>query len=112
MGKKIILDTKKGVCYVCDRTTNTELHHIFYGRKYRRIADEEGMVVYLCPACHRGTDGVHGKNGHALDYTLKEMAQEEWERLFIERYPYKRHAKDAAREAWLRLFGKNYIQEE
>lgn len=29
----------------------------------------------LCPDCHRGTNGVHGKNGHILDLKLKLKVQ-------------------------------------
>jgi len=25
----------------------------------------------LCGECHRGTNGIHGKNGHILDLELK-----------------------------------------
>ena len=104
-----ILGTKKGTCFVCGRVCGTHLHHIFYGAKQRRIADKEGLVVYLCPDCHEGTYGVHGKNGSELNYSLKEIAQETWEANYKKSYPYKNHADEAAREAFIRLFGKNYL---
>ena len=104
-----ILTTKKGECYVCGRIGFTELHHIYYGQKQRRISDREGLVVYLCPECHKGTRGVHGRDGAQLGYSLKEIAQEAWEMKYKEAYPYKNHAEEAAREAFIRMMGKNYL---
>lgn len=103
-----ILSTQKGICFVCGRQCKTHLHHIFYG-KNRKIADREGLTCYLCPECHEGTEGVHGKNGSALNYTLKELAQEAWELKFKESYPYENHADEAAREAFIRMIGRNYL---
>ena len=104
-----ILDTTKNECFVCGRIGRTELHHIFYGAGRRPIADREGLVVYLCPNCHKGDSGVHGKNGAKLNFTLKEVAQEAWEEKYKKSYPYKNHADEAAREAFIRLMGRNYL---
>lgn len=104
-----ILNTQKGVCFVCGRICRTHLHHIFFGAKQRKIADREGLTCYLCPDCHEGTEGVHGKNGGPLNYSLKEIAQEEWERRYKENYPYKNHADECAREAFIRMMGRNYL---
>ena len=104
-----ILNTTNGICYVCGREGYTELHHCFFGGGRRKIADREGLTCYLCPDCHRGTNGVHGKNGERLNYSLKEIAQEAWEAKFKESYPYENHADDAAREAFIRMMGRNYL---
>lgn len=104
-----ILDTTRGVCFVCGNIGHTDLHHCFFGNKHRKIADREGLTCYLCIECHKGTKGVHGKNGHPLDIMLKQIAQEEWELRYKERYPYKNHADEAAREAWLQMMGRNYL---
>lgn len=63
----------------------------------------------LCHEHHQGTNGVHGKNGAELGDMLKIIAQKTWEQNYIEKYPYKNHAEDAAREAWIRLFGHSYL---
>ena len=81
----------------------------FFGRGRRKISDREGLIVYLCPYCHRGDKGVHGKNGAKLNYTLKEVAQEAWEDNYKKSYPYKNHADEAAREAFIRMMGRNYL---
>lgn len=103
------MNTQKGVCFWCDRIAPTQLHHIFFGNGLRKISDREGLTVYLCPDCHEGTYGVHGKYGKTLNYTLKEMAQEEWERRYLERYPYKNHAEMAAREEFRRMMGRSWL---
>lgn len=104
-----IMNTEPGTCFVCDTKCVTELHHVFFGRGRRKISDREGLVVYLCPLCHRGTNGVHGKNGYKLNITLKEIAQETWEEKYKETYPFKNHADEAAREAFIRMMGRNWL---
>lgn len=104
-----ILSTEKNICYACGRfVRHPHLHHIFFG-KNRKISDKEGLTCYLCENCHKGTYGVHGREGHDLDVQLKEDAQEAWELKFKESYPYENHADEAAREAFIQLLGKNYL---
>lgn len=91
-----ILTTNKDTCYVCQRTTYTELHHICYGNGLRKVSDRLGLVVYLCPECHRGTNGVHGKNGKNLSLDLKQIAQHTFE-------------ETHSREEWMREIGRNYL---
>ena len=96
-----ILTTNKETCYVCQRSLDAygmrpEVHHIFYGHGLRNVSDRLGLVVYLCPECHRGTNGVHGKNGKALNYDLKQIAQHTYE-------------ETHNREEWMKEIGKNYL---
>ena len=44
---------KSGVCYICGRHGNTEIHHVFEGNGRRKISDELDAVIEVCPACHR-----------------------------------------------------------
>lgn len=104
-----ILTTEKGICYLCQRHTNTELHHIYFGHGKRKISDRLGLTVYLCHECHQGTYGVHGSHGHEVDMDLKQIAQFHWEQKYIKEYPYINHADMAAREEWIRKIGKNYL---
>lgn len=106
-----ILNTHKGECYECGKICKTDLHHIFFGHSRRKISDREGLTVYLCPECHKGTYGVHGKYGEHLNKALKILAQQKWEERYIESYPYKNHAAEAAREAFIKLIGRNYIDD-
>ena len=90
-----ILTTHKGICYRCQKHGVTECHHIFYG-KNRKISDKLGFWVHLCPECHRGTNGVHGKNGHEIDMDLKKMCQWTYEQTH-------------SREEFIEKIGRSYI---
>lgn len=92
----IITDNLK-VCYHCGSVRDIEVHHCIHGTAGRKLATKYHLVVGLCPECHRGTYGVHGKNGAYLDRQLKEIAQKKWE----EKY--------GTREEWLAVFGRNYL---
>lgn len=75
MKKSIISNEKQ--CYVCGSKYNLHYHHIMFG-KNRKLADKDGLTVYLCYEHHEGTNGVHGKNGHELDIKLKKLAVKAW----------------------------------
>lgn len=82
-------------CYACGSMVNIELHEIFFGST-RNSSKRYGLVVPLCPECHKGTYGVHGSKGKLLNTTLKEEGQ----RAFEKRYP----ATD-----FIKVFGRNYL---
>ena len=83
-------------CYVCRRTTGLEPHHCTHGTANRAVADRLGLWVWLCPTCHRGTKGVHGRDGHDLDLYLKQRA----EQAYLET-----HTLDE----WMEEIGKNFL---
>lgn len=91
--KSIIQDRKE--CIVCG-SWNVEDHHIFFGTGKRKLSEEYGLKVWLCPTHHRLTNGVHGKNGHKLDMELKQLGQKafEWKH---------------TREEFIERFGRNYL---
>lgn len=91
--KSIIQDKKE--CIVCG-SWNVEEHHIYFGVAKRKLSEECGLKVWLCPTHHRGTNGVHGKNGHKLDVELKQLGQKafEW---------------NHTREEFIKIFGRNYL---
>lgn len=64
-----------GECVNCKRYGIVERHHVVHGRGKRRECETSESVVYLCPICHRGSRGVHGKDGYALDMRLKRDLQ-------------------------------------
>ena len=64
-------------CYVCGRTGRLEAHHCFHGSANRKLADDDKMIVALCPCCHRGHKGVH--NNAELDRQIKRDAQKVWQ---------------------------------
>ena len=57
--KKSILNSQKGICYLCARLNGdysvkqTEEHHILFGAGQRAISEENGLKVDLCIEHHR-----------------------------------------------------------
>lgn len=100
---KSILETRKGKCFLCGQYEMTETHHIFGGPN-RRLSDEDGLVVYLCPYCHNiPPNGVH-YDANAMK-KLRQVGQEAYEK--------KRVAEglsaDEARKEFMQRYGKNYL---
>lgn len=92
---KSILQTEKE-CYITGSTYNLHIHHI-YGGGRRKISDKHGFVVYLTGALHnQSNEGVHGKDGHALDLKLKQDCQRKFE-------------ENHSREEFIELIGRNYL---
>ena len=98
LSDSIIQDGNVLECWCCGRTDKLEVHHICHGTANRVLADKHGLWVYLCPECHRGTNGVHGKNGHRKDLTLKCVAQRAFE-------------ENHSREEFRAIFGRSYLEE-
>ena len=92
---KSILQTEKE-CYITGQTMGLHKHHIYAGGR-RQISERNGFWVYLAGWLHNQSDeGVHGKNGHALDLKLKQDCQRKFE-------------KTHSREEFMKLIGKNYL---
>ena len=61
-----------GHCEACGNLCNgLEMHHVLSGSGRRKQQARPETVRMLCYDCHRGTNGVHGKNGLALNLKLK-----------------------------------------
>jgi len=69
---KAVSSRSGGRCEHCGSSRPLELHHIFR----RKSGDIVELCIMLCVRCHRGTNGVHGSNGHNLDVELKIDAQD------------------------------------
>ena len=70
-----------------------EEHHIFDGPR-RKISEELGLKVYLCPEHHRtGKASVHGNM---------------YRRRFLQRIAQGKYEETHSRQEWMRLMGKNY----
>lgn len=104
MSKSILHNKDDGTCYLCmllnndyNRRTRLQEHHVFLGRKERKLAERYGLKVYLCLQHHTaGRMAVH--NNYKLARLLQEKAQQEFE---------KRHSA----KAWMAVFGRNYRTE-
>lgn len=95
---KSIIQKHNNHCFVCQipKGMPLEEHHIFFGTANRKISEKYGLKVPLCYEHHRGTNGVHGKNGRQLDIKLKKIAQRKYE-------------ETHTREEFIKLIGKNYL---
>ena len=94
MAKSILQSEKQ--CYITGSTYNLHKHHIYAGGR-RRISEENGFWVYLRGDLHNQSNiGVHGKDGHELDLTLKRVCQRAYE-------------ETHSREEFMKLIGKNYL---
>ena len=92
--KPSILNTESGVCFICERQTETALHHIF-GAANRTMSDENGFTVFLCPDCHQyAPHAVHRSRETAL--RLKAVCQKAYE---------EKHS----RNDFIALVGRNYL---
>ena len=95
MSKSII--SNEYICFKdgCNSNQDLHRHHIYFGRKNRRLSEKYGCWVYLCGYHHNlSNEGVHFK--HDFDLELKELCQRKWE-------------KHDTRENFIKVFGKNYL---
>jgi len=95
MSTKSIITNKKA-CYVCGTELNLERHHVVFGTSGRKKSEQYGLTVWLCQEHHRGTSGVHGKNGVDLNQKLKREAQRAFEDVY-------------SHQKWMDVFHKNYL---
>lgn len=73
---KSILQKEKE-CFICGTPFGLDHHHCIYGTANRKLADQDGLWVYLCEEHHTGSTGVH-KN-RELGLKLIQMAQKKYE---------------------------------
>lgn len=55
-----------------------ERHEVYFSKAYRQKSINDGLIVFLTRESHRGTNGVHGKNGDKLNRQLKKLAEKAW----------------------------------
>ena len=72
-----VYNRSKGACEVCG-SAGMELHHIIQGTGKRNRHETSESIVLLCRECHRGTRGVHGRDGAKLNKALKKQLQEKY----------------------------------
>ena len=90
-------------CFLCGRYAYTERHHIF-GAANRKLSEQDGLVVDLCPDCHnRPPNGVHF-NKERMD-ALRRYGQTVYENNLIA----DGKTRQEARTAFIKRYGKNYL---
>lgn len=66
-------------CIICGSYLDVEKHETDFGTANRKLSIKYGLVVPLCYKHHRGTYGVHGREGSKLNKKLKELGQKAFE---------------------------------
>lgn len=100
--KSIIKSARR--CFFCGAETNLELHHVMHGTANRRLADADGLTVYLCSRHHRELHD--SKNGADLDNALKRAGEYAW----IKKYGNGNMEQCIAQ--FRQRYGKNYLDLE
>lgn len=91
-----IIDGKKK-CYLCGREGDLQIHHTLHGGANRRLADEDGLWVWLCHRCHMD---LHDRGEG--DKELQALAEKKW----IEwNYP---NDPEKGQEEFIKRYGKSY----
>lgn len=85
---------KEKACYVCGRESELQCHHVMFGTANHKLAEKDGLKVWLCWEHHLGNYGVH--HNRNLDLMLKMAAQTCYE-------------KTHTQEEWMSRYGKNYL---
>lgn len=84
-----------GVCELCGREGQTNIHHVYFGTANRKLSDKWGMVAMLCPDCHQnGPRAVH--HCRETDLILKRRYQAKFE-------------EEHTRTMFMTIFGRNYL---
>lgn len=78
---------ERSECYWCGKWDYLECHHVFEGSN-RSASTKYGLMVDLCPACHRK---IHSGKGWQMRKTL----HEDFQRVF---------EKDHTREEFIKEF--------
>lgn len=90
------MQNQKEICFICARPA-TEEHHVLFGTANRKLAEQDGLKVYLCHNCHNEPPiGVHFNK--ETDLQLKRLAQ----KAYMEYY-------HKTKEDFIKRYGKNYL---
>lgn len=98
MKKEFCIMPNDELSYRTERTIHyNERHEVFFGSN-RQKSINNGLIVFLTSENHRGTFGVHGKEGKAFNLYLKEIAQKTWQEYY-----------NKTTEEFIKRYGKNYL---
>lgn len=73
-----IIQEDKEYCFIHKQYLNVLVpanheHHCLHGSFRRKLAEEDGLKIYLCVNCHTA---LHDRGFHDLD--VQQLAQETW----------------------------------
>lgn len=87
-------------CFLCGadgRAVPLERHHLIEGNGRRQLSEKYGLVVLLCPDCHRNGPWAAHRSRETMEY-LHRYAERKW-----------LEENDGEEEDFIRIFGKNYL---
>ena len=91
-------DTK---CFICHAPYNLARHHVIHGRGLRKLAEEDGLWVWLCVKCHAD---LHDRPEHPHDDELKALGQRTYIKIQREKGIGENIARDLFRNRYGRFF--------
>ena len=99
---KSILHCKDGTCYLCMKLKGyygtypvVHEHHVWPGKPNKKISEDNGFKVYLCPEHHEfSEEAVHD------DYGYMRMIQQDCQR---------EYEKTHSRQQFMNLLKRNYL---
>lgn len=99
MSKEFCIMPSNDLSYRTERTQHyNERHEVFFGRAYRQKSIKDGLIVFLTAENHRGTFGVHGREGSKFNLYLKQIGQKAWQEYY-----------NKTTEDFIKEYGKNYL---
>lgn len=93
MHRSIMQELTVNKCFLCGRQGPVEVHHCIHGTAGKRKAEADGLLVNLCPECHRKLHDT-GRG----DKELMSVAEARWINYNM-----------ASVEEFIGRYGKNYI---
>ena len=102
MNSIITSDTEH--CLICGSPCVVE-HHAISGTSGRKLADEDGLTIPLCPRHHNmdSRESVH------LNPTIAKWGKMVGQLAFEKKIVSEGHTEDEAREIFRRRYGKSYL---
>lgn len=90
-------------CFVCHKPYDLDHHHAIHSRGLRKLADEDGLWVWMCRKCH---SELHDLPEHPHDAELKALAQ----KAYIETQKKKGIGENVARDLFRNRYGRFFDQ--
>lgn len=101
----IIQKRYSGYCFFCGSPNVSGVHHLVFGRGFRDLADQDGLMVPVCSSCH--TTGKISDRVH--DNPMAEKLSKMFGQAIYERNECAKGATlDEAREKFRKRYGRSY----
>ncbi len=91
-------------CIICGKPA--AWHHVLHGHKWRKLADDDGLVLPLCPEHHQYSD-VSAHVNHVVDMLCMIIGELAFERNQLA--DGKAKSAEDAQKQFLARYGKKFI---